>query len=300
PSFQALSGKPAQIATPAGLVNEDSMQVPHPGFITKWTSADISKTRPPLPTVLNPELEKAALTHAGQNDNGINYERLEWVGDAYLEVIATALIHQTFPRHQEGKLAQLRELLVRNLTLSTFTTAYELDKRANLPEEFNAGGRVNGTSASSKMRIKALGDLFEAYVGAIILSDPKNGVQRTADWLKVLWGPTLQKHIQEADKQVPVDKISPKTRLEVLIGIKGTKIEYQDLPSQKKDKESNLPLFTVACIFNGYGETKQLGFGTALGKKEAGQKAALMALGNKKLLKPFIEKKEAYVAARKA
>jgi ribonuclease III len=294
PSFQALGGRSAR------LEMETSMQVPYPGFITKWTSADISRTRPPLPAILDPELEKAALTHAGQNENGVNYERLEWLGDAYLEVIATALIHQTFPRHQAGKAAQLRELLVRNITLSTFTTAYGLDKRANLPEEFSAGGRVNGTTASSKMRTKALGDLFEAYVGAIILSDPKDGVQRTADWLKILWAPTIQKHIQEADKQVPVSEVSPKSKLEALIGIKGIKIEYRDLPSQKKDRDTNLPLFVVACVFNGYGETKELGYGTALGKKEAGQKAAEQALLNKKLLKPYIKKKEEYVAAKKA
>jgi len=300
PAFQSLAGQPAQIITPPALKTETSMQVPHPGFITKWTAADISKTTPPLPAILDPKLETAALTHSGQHDAGVNYERLEWVGDAYLEVIATALIHQTFPDRQEGRCAQLRELLVRNLTLSTFTRMYGLEKRANLPEEFKAGGRTNGTSASDNKRVKALGDLFEAYVGAVILSDPKNGVQRAADWLKVLWGPTLEKYVYQEETKGPADNNSPKTNLEVMIGIKGIKIEYKDLPSHKKDKDSNLPLFTVACILHGYGESKQLGYGSALGKKEAGQKAAQMALDNKKLLKPYIEKKQAYDAARKA
>ncbi|KAK0651344.1 ribonuclease III domain-containing protein [Cercophora newfieldiana] len=302
PAFQTFGGQSAgqAIAPPAAPKTEASMSVPHPGFITKWTSADTSKTIPPLPAILDPELEKAALTHSGQHTVGVNYERLEWVGDAYLEVIATALVHQTFSDLQEGRCAQLRELLVRNLTLSGFSKMYGLEKRANLPEEFKAGGRVKGTSASDKQRIKALGDLFEAYVGAVILSDPKDGVQRVADWLKVLWGPTLEKQIQQEETKGPVDNISSKTKLEVLIGIKGVKIEYKDLPSQKKDKDTNLPLFAVACVLNGYGENKQLGFGTALGKKEAGQKAAQMALDNKKLLKPYIDKKQAYVAARKA
>ncbi|KAK4455588.1 ribonuclease III [Podospora aff. communis PSN243] len=301
PSFQKL-GQSAQIPTPTRLETEPSMQVPHPGFVTKWSSADISTTKPPLPAILDPEIENAALTHRGRNESSVNYERLEWLGDAYLEVIATALIHQTFPRHQAGRVAQLRELLVRNLTLSTFTTAYGLDHRAKLPEEFNAGGRFNGTTASAKMRTKALGDLFEAYVGAVILSDPKDGVQRAADWLKVLWAPTIEKHIQEEGKQAPVpaDQVNPKSKLEALVGAKGIKIEYQDRPSQKKDRDSNLPLFVVACVFHGYGETKELGYGTALGKKEAGQKAAQQALLNKKALQPYIKKKEEFLAARKA
>ncbi|KAK1832746.1 ribonuclease III domain-containing protein [Podospora conica] len=302
PAFQALAAAPEETTTPPSI--GAGMTVIPPHVITKWALSDITKSLPPLPPVLDPKLETAALTHIGNAkiaSTTLNYERLEWVGDAYIEVIATVLIHQTFPELREGRCAQLRELLVRNATLATFTTAYGLDKRASLPDEFLDGGRVGGSAANQKQRVKALGDLFEAYVGAVVMSDPAAGVKRVADWLKVLWGPTLEGYIKGEETKGPVDSIQPKTRLEQAIGGRGVKIEYKDLPSNKKHKDNKLPLFTIGCYLSGWGENgKQLGFGSALGKSEAGQKAAQMALDNKKLLKPYMEKRQAAVAAREA
>ena len=60
-------------------------------------------------------------------------------------------------------------------------------------------------------------------------------------------------------------------------------------------------MFTVGCFLTGWGETdKQIGFGSALGKKEAGAKAAQLALDNRKLLKVYIDKKKEYMEARAA
>lgn len=302
PAFQTLAATPKETPTPP---TDGGMTVIPPHLITKWTLDEITKTLPPLPPVLDAKLETAALTHISNAKTlasiSMNYERLEWVGDAYLEVIATVLIHQTFPELREGRCAQLRELLIRNATLATFTTAYGLDKRASLPDEFQQGGRVGGSAMNQKGRIKALGDLFEAYVGAVIMSDPVAGVERVADWVKVLWGPTLHKYIKGEEGTKPADIIQPKTRLERAIAGRGVRIEYRDLPSTKKHKDNKLPLFTVGCFLHGWGETdKQLGFGSALGKSEAGQKAAQMALDNKKMLKPYMEKREAALAARAA
>ncbi|KAK3321136.1 ribonuclease III domain-containing protein, partial [Cercophora scortea] len=238
---------------------------------------------PPLPAVLDPALETAALTHSGKTSRAgeLDYERLEWIGDVYLELIATLFVYQTFPNLPPGKSSQYRELLVRNITLSEFSLHYGLDKRANFPDEFGLGGRIGGTTVSGTKRIKALGDIFEAYVGAIILSDDKDGIRRASDWLKVLWGSTLARQIREYESR-HVTTISPKTALEQAIGVKGIKIEYRDLPDKgKKERDTNLPLFTVGCFLNGWGETdKQLGYGSATGKKDAGQKAAQMALDN--------------------
>ena len=70
---------------------------------------------------------------------------------------------------------------------------------------------------------------------------------------------------------------------------------------QKKDKAFGKALFAVSCILHGWGESgKELGFGTGLNKKEAGNKAAQNAMANKKLLKPYIEKRAVYLAAQRA
>lgn len=298
-------------AKPRAVVEPESnptpeIPVPLPASISKWTSSAITTSYPPLPPVLDPALETAALTHSGMRKrvSDPSYERLEWIGDAYLEVIASELIYQTFPTLEPGKCSYYREMLVRNSTLGAFSVHYGLDRRADFPGEFGFDGRPGGTNASAKQRAKALGDIFEAYVGALIRSDPEHGFLRAAEWLKALWGPLLEEHIrhEESGGNAGDRDITAKAQLDKLIGGPAVKIEYRDLPSAgKKDRESQLPLFSVGCFLHGWGETGLLlGYGTALGKKEAGQKAAQMALGNKKLMKKFADKRVASIAARAA
>jgi len=304
----------------AKLETSVTPQILPPTAFTKWTLATIPKNPPPLPEILDPKLEQAALTHSGmrQSLSDPSYERLEWIGDVYLEMIASELIWQTFPDLEPGKCSMYRELLVRNSTLGQFSIHYGLDQKANFPPEFGLGGRKNGTAASEQKRAKALGDIFEAYIGAVVRSDPENGFKRAAQFMKDLWGPVLERQIREEEsrhggkgkgpngnsvkKDKKNDKISFKTQLEQLIGAPGVKIEYKDLPSSgKKDRVSKQPLYTVGCFLHGWGESGlQLGHGSALGKKEAGQKAAEMALNNKKLIKKFAEKRKAFMEARAA
>jgi ribonuclease-3 len=233
-----------------------------------------------------------------------SYEQLEWMGDVYLELISSELIAATFPTLDPGKRSHYREMLVRNATLGQFAVHYGLDRRANFPAEFGLGGRPNGTSASGKQRAKALGDIFEAYVGALVRADPEKGMEVAAEWLKALWGPVLERQIREEETGARVKDrdLNPKTELEQLIGAPGVKIEYRDLPSGgKRDRDTKQELFFVGCFLSGWGEEGlQLGYGSALGKKEAGQKAAVKAMENKKLIKKFAEKKKALIAARAA
>jgi len=295
----------AQSQNSAGKINNTALpQIPPLAIVTKWTAVTLSRSRPPLPAVLDEALKTAALTHSGMRKNPLDasYERLEWIGDSYLYTIASSLVFQTFPDLDPGKCSQLRERLIRNATLCHYTRHYGLDKIAIFPEEFALQGRIGGTSASDKQRQKALGDIFESYVGAVILSDPENGVQRAADWLKALWGPELENDIRREEAKKPqTSLIGPKTELERAIVSPGVKIQYKDLPNYRKDKTTNLQLFTVGCFLTGWGETdKQLGFGSALGKKEAGAKAAQMALENRKLIQVYIDKKKAHLEARAA
>lgn len=301
----ALQDLKAQSKPSTSKVNDTaSLQIPPNAIVTKWTAATLSKSHPPLPAVLDEVLKTAALTHSGmtKQPSDPSYERLEWIGDAYCYMIASSLIYQTFPNLDPGKCSQHREILIRNSTLCTYTRLYNLDKHANFPEEFGLQGRIGGTSASDKQRQKVLGDIFEAYVGAVILSDPQNGVQRAAEWLKALWGPELADAIRKEENTKPAtSQISPKTELERAISVPGVKIQYRDLPNYRKDKMTKLPMFTVGCFLTGWGETdKQIGFGSALGKKEAGAKAAQLALDNRKLIKVYMDKKKEHMEARAA
>ena len=251
-----------------------------------------------------------------KNSAGIdsNYERLEWIGDAYLELIASALIYKTFPCLPAGQCAQHREILVRNETLRTYTVAYGLDKRMDMPPELRDD--YQGPLARPKLtiRIKVYGDIFESYVGAVIMADPAHGVERVTTWLKALWATRMAEQIRNQEKRaarasaraaeprLAIESQPAKVQLSQAIGMPGVILEYKDMEGkQRQHKDHKIQVFTVGCYLTGHGETKLLlGHGTAAGKKEAGAKAAQMALQNKKLLVRLAGKKVAFLAARKA
>ncbi|KAK5997122.1 Ribonuclease 3-like protein [Cladobotryum mycophilum] len=287
--------------------------VPIPSVtVTPWISAEIKRDWPPLPRILDPNLAEEAFTHPGLGRN-YNYERLEWLGDAYLELISTALIHHTFGPLPSGRRSQLRERIVRNVNLAEYFRHYDMQKWAKLPREVSDSHGPGRGRSSDKDLTKTQADMFEAYVAAVVLSDPEDGLSNVVEWLKALWGKTLEEDIRRAEasrKRVPeptttstdpVVETSAKERLSQRIVVKGIHLRYKDLPCEKKDKNLKLPLYSIGVYLDGWGEKdKLLGVGTALSKKEAGQKAADTVLQNKKLMKVYEEKKRAYMVARDA
>jgi ribonuclease-3 len=223
------------------------------------------------------------------------------LGDAYLELISTVLIYQTFPRLPSGQCSQIREQLVRNITLADFFRAYNLSSLAQLPPDLAHSAPGRGRSADKDLR-KTQSDMFEAYLAAVIISDEQNGLPRAIEWVKGLWAEAIRGHQKTAPTNSG-DQLSPKSRLANAIVVRGIVLRYEDMPGQKqkKDKILGLQLFTVGVYLTGWGETnKLLGFGTAKNKKDAGQKAALQALENKKMLKVYEQKKKAFVEAQDA
>lgn len=297
-------------------------------MLTAWRPSEVTKILPPLPPILDASLEKAAFTHPGmvRNPGERNYEQLEWLGDAYLYLISTAYIFLTFPHLSHGDMCQIREVLVRNMTLKDYSIKYGFDKRAIFPEEYGLGGRKGGTKATVKERSKVLGDIFEAHVAAIILSDPINGVSKTASWLKALWstsiseqiktrtwqgktappliapviGPTTNQsavELQYPEHQAKPQKGGPKEKLtaELCLHEPRVQIEYRSLDDgqpRKKDPLTKMPLFTQGAFLVGYGETVKLGVGSAQKKAHANEKAAQHALENNKLISIYKAKKK--------
>ncbi|KAI1388397.1 ribonuclease III [Hypoxylon trugodes] len=292
-----------------------TLSIPPPVALTRWTIEDIpSSGLPPLPPVQDPVLEQAALTHSGMTakPTEMSYEKLEWIGDAYLYLMSTSFISQTFPNLSVGRCSQLRERLIKNETLSSYTLQYGINKRTRFPAEFDLHGRVGGSQASQNAKRKVLGDIFESYVAAAILGNAE-GLSIVSRWMKSLWSTTLAQEIKaesraqpalpssyptsqvnEDNQKAPQQDLNPKVVLSQVIGAKGVKISYNDIGEPKKDKHSGkLPWYTVGVFFDGFGEKNlQLGRGSAFSKKEAGANAARSALENKDLMKRLRKKKE--------
>lgn len=232
---------------------------------------------------------------------------MEWLGDAYTEVISSTLLYQTFPDLEAGRLSQLRELLIKNQTLGVFAKQYGLTSRVELTPDVR--------NSEVKMK-KVPGDLLEAHVAAVILADPKHGLQRVGDWLRAIFSTIIKDQIRKSNKQsngknsLEMGNESkkksdepPKVRLPALIGAPGVYLRYEDDTSApKKDKYNpKLTTYTVNLYMDGWGEKNMwLGRGTDLSKKQAGQKAAQMALNNASFMKKFSAKKAAFMAAQEA
>ena len=304
----------------------EKRQQPEVPLLTPWSPAEIAKTQPPLPAVLDSVLEKASFTHTGiaQLQNERSYEQLEWLGDAYLYLMSTAYIYLTFPHLPHGEMCHIREVLVRNSTLGEYAKHYGFDKRAILPEEYGLGGRKGGTKVNEKERAKVLGDIFEAHVAAIILGDPIAGVSRTASWMKALWSTTIREYISKrtqpqpplvapamasassvpaASAQAQPPKYKEKLSAEIALVKPRVQIEYRTIDESRKNRDplTKLPLFTQAAFLVGYGEPDvKLGVGTAKKKVEANEKAAENALSNKKLISTYKERKRLAMEHQKA
>lgn len=109
-------------------------------------------------------LFETAFTHksyANERTGREHNERLEFLGDAVLELATTKFLYAKFPQEPEGKLTKLRSALVSGVSLSEVASCLEFGDFLRLSRgEEASGGRTKNP---------LLADTFEAVVGAIYL-----------------------------------------------------------------------------------------------------------------------------------
>lgn len=265
--------------SPASNINQfavDNSQPPS-SLSRPWPQKSNQPALPDLPEIVDATLAEVPFTHQGvlNGDRAAavhdSYERLEFVGDAYIELVATRLVYHKYPQLPAGRLSQIRELLVKNDTLSAFSLAYKFDERARIPQSHKTG-----QSDRKKQWVKLLGDIFEAYVAAVILSDPANGFTIVEKWLTELWLPVLDKHKEDT----PLN-LEAKQDLARKVLSKGVKVEYREVKPAKMIKHEGKTWYTIGVFVTGWGWEKEfLGQGTGLSQKDAGARAAMQALLN--------------------
>lgn len=230
---------------------------------------------PPLPAI--PEggryaqavfTHKSTTTHdrvSGASD--LTYEKLEFLGDAYIEIIATRLIFSRYPKLTAGRQAQARERIVKNETLAQFGHAYHFKDRLQASDVANA---------TAKGTTKILADVFEAYVAAIVLSDPFDGFKRAEEWLTELWSPILLDFLGPGEKANAEYNGNAKQELQQKILHPTAKLEYlEDKPMEQSKHEQK---YFIGLYLTGYGyDKKKLGYGEGRNKVEAGNRAAMQA-----------------------
>lgn len=233
---------------------------------------------PSLPPILDRRLEEAVFTHpACGKTHDTTYDRLEILGDAYIELIATRVVWEKFPGIPSGRISQIRELLVKNETLAGFAQLYAFDRKARVPANY---------SDQPKRWTKTKGDIFEAYVAAVILSRSVDGYHVAEQWLTELWLPKLASLGQQrAD-------LRAKEALAKKVMGKGIRLEYVEERPAVEHKGSGTQTFFIGVYLTGWGWThKHLGSGQGPSKAAAGDEAARDALSDIPLIAEVVTAK---------
>jgi len=177
-------------------------------------------------------------------------ERLEFLGDAVLQLIISEYLYTKYPKRPEGDLSKLRSMIVREESLAGFARDCQFDQFIKLGRgEEKSGGRNRDT---------ILGDLFEAFLGALLLD---KGVEAVKSFLYQVMIPK----VEAGDFERVTDY---KTKLQELLQINGdVEITYQVVSETGPAHAKN---FEVAVLING----RKSGQGQGRSKKLAEQEAA--------------------------
>ena len=196
---------------------------------------------------------KIALTHKSAK-NGHNNERLEFLGDAVMDLIVGEYLFKKFSS-DEGDLSKLRAALVNESSFSKFAKFLGIGENLNmsLSEERNGG----------REKPSLLSDAFEAMMGAVYLESGLQNTARIATAILEILYPRIS--FSELVKDY-------KTALQELTQAKfGVTPEYVLLGSSGPDHKKS---FEMAALVGG----KRLSSAVGASKKEAEQKCAQIAI----------------------
>lgn len=174
----------------------------------------------------DPELLIRALTHRSHGD--FHNERLEFLGDGFLNFVVAEWLYRIHPDAPEGDLSRLRARLVRGSTLAEI--AAELGLGAHL--RLGAGERKSGGT----LRASILANALEAVIGAVYVDGGFNKAQEL-----------VQRLIRSRLESLPDAEAlkDPKTRLQEYLQARGEPLpDYRLVGESGADHDRR---FRVAC-----------------------------------------------------
>ncbi len=207
-----------------------------------------------------PNLLEQALTHASLETPSGNNQRLEFLGDAVLDLIVAEHLLRNKPKQNEGALDRMRAEIVNGKTLTKLAREIGLAHALRVSE----AQRKHQSNPSDSM----LEDTLEAVIGAIYLD---GGIDEARE---------VVHHIFEAvlEASDPDKARDPKSQLQEWTQAKhqGLMPEYRQLPSEGPNHD---------CIHHAsvHLGDKELGRGSGTSKKTAELAAARAALQALKL-----------------
>ena len=197
-----------------------------------------------------------ALTHKSHKQPYDN-ERLEFLGDAVLDLVVGEYLYFKFPKADEGKLSKIRASLVNEAGFDKLARAINLGECIYLSNaEQNNGGREKSS---------LLSNAFEAIMGAIYLESGLGEVKRIAISL-----------MEENHDEISLDSLFKdfKTTLQELTQAKyGITPDYQVIASRGPDHKKE---FEVAVIIDDKEYARAIGKSKKIAQQESAKIAVKM------------------------
>lgn len=214
------------------------------------------------PKLLDQALTHSSYTFENKTSSLDNNERLEFLGDAVLKLIASRYLYERFPEYAEGELTKIRAILVSDNVIARLAKDLDLGKFLKIGfHEDKMGGRH---------RSSTLACTFEAMLGAFYLD---GGIEPIYSALTGL----LEGEVTEIDSSAT--KYNFKAMLQEY-----TQANSKGLPEYRVTEEKG-PAHDKTFKIDVFVNEEPLGYGTGKSKKEAQQRAAEVALNSLGLLK---------------
>jgi ribonuclease-3 len=200
-----------------------------------------------------------ALTHSSisleRKDYPFDNQRLEFLGDAVLQLVMTEELFHLFPDFTEGQLTKIRTRLVSRSALKVHATNLKLGEHLMMGRGEEASG--------GRERASTLGDSFEALIGGVYLD---GGLGAARNFIL---------RVAAADLDVVAaepEEINPKGKLqEILQALAPSAPVYQLVEESGPEHSKHFR----CCV---YWEGLNLGEGSGRSKKEAEVAAAAQAI----------------------
>lgn len=208
----------------------------------------------------NPNLLELAMSHtsyANEIKGKESNERIEYLGDAVLELIASEYIYKTYSKLPEGEMTKTRAYAVCEDSLAIVANKYGFS-------DFLQVGKCESMT-NGRYRNSILADAVEATIGAIYID---SGYEDAKKFILPNIIPHMEEYIKNGNKDY-------KTQLQEKLQVRGeVKIEYR-LVSEKGPDHAKIFAVEVYC------DDVLLGSGEGKSKKDAEMNAAKEALENK-------------------
>lgn len=203
---------------------------------------------------INTHLYELAFLHESySNENDISecYQRLEFLGDAILDLIVSEFLYNMNLDLTEGELTRIRSNYVCKQALYAYSKELGLDQHI----KWGAGMELTKREIDS-----VISDVFESFIGALYLD-------QGLDTVKEFVFKTVIPHIENHD----IFFYDYKSELKQLCDHSGHEIIYELI---NEEGEPHNKTFTMAVMI----DEEKRGTGSGGSKKEAQQNAARMAL----------------------